>query len=269
MAAALIVTALLFLCIGFLLGRFTNILKSEPSVPQISFIEPEIEAAVRSQLGLDEKAPLTSESLAAVRGLYIYGTEVYRDRDEYDSQNLADHIRGSIKTLEDLKVLPNLEELCISLQGDLDISELSQSKNLRHLVLKHMRITDIDPLTEIPMLDYVELWEAGVSDVSMLSELYRLDHLQIGFNPIQSMEQIGEFPYLHNLNIRGLKMDSLDGIESMINLEEISIANAEIADLSALRKLPKLTCIYASPDQIETLQSLFDGTNVEIIEYAD
>lgn len=265
-AAGLILTALISLCAGFFAGRFSDIFRSAPPAPEITFTEPLIEAAVRAQLGLDENTKLTSQNLAEVKRIYIYGNQVYGDPDEFFSQDRADHTAGKIHTLNDLIMLPNLEELHIVFQGDINIAALSQLEKLQVVELKHVRLSDVYPLTDLAMLREAVLFATSLKDVSALSACHWLESLDVGNTHITEMKQIGEHFYLRSLCLRGLRMESLDGIEEMTNLRAVTLAQAHIGDLSALTKIPHLERIYVTPKLTEAVNTLFTGTSIEIIE---
>lgn len=259
-------TALLFLCLGFVLGRFTGILTPPPpQEPAVTFTEPLIEKAVRAQLGADESAVLTQDMLMNVRTLYIYGTEVYSDPDSFYQQDPADHQRGSVHSLNDLTLLPNLERLFLVYQGPVNISALSQIQSLRTVEIKHTQLEDIYPLSEINMLTYVGLFDTGLEDVTALENCRWMDTLDIGYNPIRDMSHVGKLAYLTNLTLRGIRMDSLDGIEALTELRQVTLAQAVIGDCSALRKLPNLERVYITAEHEETIRAVLDGCDVEII----
>ena len=261
--------AVLFLCLGFLLGRFTNLFRPVPKISPITFTEPLIEAAVRSQLGVDPNTVLSAGMLSNVKGIYIFGTDVYADPMEFFSQNRDDHTFGPIHTLDDLTLLPNLEELHIILQENINISALARMSKLKVVELKHVRLADIYPLTDIKMLREASLFDSGLSDVSALQSCHWLETLDVGYNAIKSMAQIGEHPYLRSLCLRGLRMATLDGIEMLPNLRIITLAKASIDDITALTKLNYLEEIYATRGLMNDLAALEFSSDVKIIQIDD
>lgn len=261
--------AVLFLCLGFLLGRFTDLFRPVPKISPITFTEPLIEAAVRSQLGVDPNIVLSAEMLSTVKGIYIFGTDVYADPMEFFSQSRDDHTFGPIHTLDDLTLLPNLEELHIVLQENINISALARMEKLKVVELRHVRLADIYPLTDIKMLREALLFDSGLSDISALQSCHWLETLDVGYNAINSMAQIGEHPYLRSLCLRGLRMAALDGIEMLPNLRIITLAKASIDDLTALTKLNYLEEIYATRGLMNDLAALEFSSDVKIIQIDD
>lgn len=266
----MVLCGLLLVSLGFVIGRYSGLFRAEgPEAMPVSFIEPMIEKAVRARLGVGPDKVLYPEDLAGVDRLYIFGTEVYAEADPFFAQRIDDHTRGTVHTLDDLLMMPMLEELRIVFQGYVDISALSQMKNLRAVMLKHLRLDNADPLAEIPMLREAELFDTGITDVTVLSQCHWLESLDVGYDPIPSMDRVGSHPYLRDLCLRGLHLETLDGIENMPNLQVLTLAKAEIGDLSALTRLPKLNLVRGTAELKDAVEAVLAGTDVEWVETDD
>lgn len=257
-----VIIALAFFVIGFLIGRNT-ILFSAPE-HGVSFSESLFEAAVREQLGVSENVILTDENLSEVRRLYIYGTSVFKEPDQFYEQVIDDSVRGQLRTLDDIRLLPNLEELHIVNQGDIDISALSTAKNLYALEIKHTPISDCSSIATLKQLKHICLFDTDISDFTGLENCALLESLDVGLTPVRSMDQIGEYPWVESLTLMWLRMKSLDGLEKMTKLKAVSLQFSEIDDMSALLNLPELEVVYAGRDNIEQVEELLRDTNVSV-----
>lgn len=267
MLMCLLIGAVLLLGLGFAAGRFSGFPKQQSEAePPVTFTEPIIEEAVRLQLGVDKNAVLTAEDLSHVRRLFIYGRHAYADPETFYQQDISFHWRGTIHSLNDLEMLPDLEMFCMVYQEQVDISALARMQKLTYIELKHTKLENIYPLSELPMLRQAILFDTGLSDVTALEACHWLDTLEVGYNPITSMAQIGSHPYLLSLSLRGLKMETLDGIEEMPGLQGLTLVQAEIGDLSAITKLPKLEQVYTNTEMAAALAEVLSGTNIGIIE---
>ncbi len=261
-AVALALVALLMLCAGFAAGRYTNWLQPTGAV---SFREPLLEKAVRLRLG-KETGDLTRNDLAQVDRLYIFGTEAFNDLEQFFPCRVEDYARGMIRTLDDLRLLPNLEELRIVHQGFVDTSGIPALQWLRCLELKHMRISSVAPLAELKSLRDVSLFYSGVSDVSALEKCERLEILDVGYNDIANMAQIGSYPNLKRLGLSSLEMANVDDIaRRMPKLQDVMLGYNKIEDLSGLKTLKDLQEVSVRPEQADALRGLLAGTNVQII----
>lgn len=263
--ACIAAVVVLFLGLGFVLGRFTGIFRRETPPAAVIFDEPLIEKSVRLQLGVEESTVLTTEMLQNVRQLFIYGSEAYAEQDEFFMQDRAFHQQGPIRSLNDLEKLPNLERLFMVFQGQVDISALGRLKNLEYIELKHMQLYDVSPLSEVLSLHGAVLFDTGVSDVTALEACHWLDTLDVGHNPIHDMEHIGSFLYLQTLSLRGLEMLNLSGIEKMPSLKGLTLAQTKIDDLSALREVSWLEKVYVTPDLETAVSDAVEGTGIEVV----
>lgn len=257
-AAALLLCALL--C-GFALGRFTDVLRP---VPKISFSEPLIEQAVRLQLG-KEDGLLTFQDLLRVKQLYIFGDEVYLDPDLFYRQSVDEHTEGSLRTLEDLRLLENLEEIHIHRQGYVDISGIADLTHVYTVDLKHMRISGMQPIARLTRLKHAILFDCGLSDVTALENCPWLETLDIGRNDLTDLRQVGFHPNMRSLGLMWLSMKNVDDIAQRVpKLQAVTLQHGQIKDLSGLKALPELEAVYVLKEQLDAVSGLFAGTDVEI-----
>ncbi len=249
------------LCLGFAAGRFTDWLRP---VPSVAFTEPLIERAVRLQLGR-ERGALSPEDLARVRNIFIFGSEVYADRNAYSRQSVDDHEPGPVRTLDDLALLPSLEEICIARQGYLDVSSIAGMSRLYSVEIKHCRISGIQPIADLTRLKHLCLFDCGLTDVTALENCPWLETLDVGYNNLTDLKQIGSHPSLRSLNIAWLKMNNVDDIaQRMPKLRVLYLQHGAFRDLSGLRPLPDLETVYVLQEQFNEISSLFAGTDVEV-----
>lgn len=139
---------------------------------KVTFSDKTVETAVRDQL----MRPTGS----------IYSSEL--------SQIYRLSVPAGVKTLIDLKKLPNLECLVISNAGITNISYLSHLKNLRVLYLQRNNVSDITPLKGLTKLEILSLNGNKISNISTLSaltqltELYIRDNLITDFTPVSNLK---------------------------------------------------------------------------------
>ena len=247
-AAARTLTAsllcVLFLCAGFAVGRYTDVLSPPPA--GVQFTEPLIERAVRLQLGKDDAEPLTEEELLSVTELYIFGSEVIAKTEE--EMNDASHrlfeenrmSAGPIVSLADLVMLPNLQCVAVAMQQVSDLTPLESLPQLRVVIVKNNPIEDISPLYGLKQLEKLSLFGAVVSDFSQLSSCPRLVDLDAGATLARTPAALAGLEMLTNLNLLKLTFDTLDGIEQLRRLKFIEFDSVVDGDLSPLLALPEL-----------------------------
>ncbi len=258
-------TALLFLCAGFAAGRYTSVFTPAAAAETAVFREPLIEAAARAQLGKSETEPVTAAELETVRELYIFGTAVSATRDPFDNKSTEHAPRGGITSLDDLKLMPNIEELLVAYQDLEDISGIAALKNPVSVGLLHTRVSDVSALSGKPSLLSLNLYGTNVSDVSCLNSCARLEYLELGGTLVASPDALGGFDTVTELSLIGLTLDTLDGIERFSRLETLNLSNAEIGSIDTLKNLPSLHVVTADGELRERLSELFAGTDVSLV----
>jgi hypothetical protein len=244
---AAILSCMVFLCAGFSIGRYTNLL-SDAFKPhdRVAFEEPMIERAVRLQLSIAEHETITGDDLSSVTELYIFGdTLVTKTEEELHSQaaHLFENKRmkeGSIRSLTDLTKMPNLKKIIISMQQITDISPLAALINLEVADLKNNPVTDISPLGGMKFLKRVCLFDTRVTDLSPLENCPMLAELDAGKLPIGSPEAFKGLDYLQNLSLYETTIDTLAGIEKLTQLRFIEVADVIDGDLAPLLSLQHL-----------------------------
>lgn len=242
-----ILTSMIFLCIGFFIGRCTNFLSDAlNSYASITFEEPMIEQAVRLQLGKTANEIITENDLISVTGLYIFGNSIIAKTEE-ELHTRAKHFFennqmkvGHIRSLNDLTKMPNLKQIFISMQEITDISPLATLVNLEVVDIKNNPIIDISPLGELKFLKRVCLFDTRVTDLSPLTNCPMLFELNAGKLPIRTPAAFNGLEKLQNLSLYETTIDTLAGIENLTYLkffEVTVIADGNLAPLLSLQHL--------------------------------
>ncbi len=253
-----------------------------PAVEQpATFESPEIERAVRAQLGFDTKTPLYQVDLDRVKSLYLFGTETLERWDDVSLYTAyrVDTAYGTIQTLADIPKLRNLSELAIcnqnvsdvsplkdmrlvrlALNGNniSDIAPLSAQTLLRELFIGHNPCMKIDVVQNFPLLQVVDLSATNVYDLSPLSvyttTLYLNDTPILDYRPLLNMRSLQTL-FLTQSNIDCL--DVLSQLNSLTRLEVQNITSIEpVTKLTNLTNLAFAPALFASIDGIESLTSL-------------
>ena len=259
--------ALLTLCAGFGVGRYTQHFTFSFAQQGVRFREPLIEQAVRLQLHKGAREPLTASDLATVKAIIIFGNEVSLTQETFAhglSGERAKTQRGDIQTLEDIKLLPALEKMMVAYQNLSDIGPVAEAKYLVSISLMHTRVSDIAPLAYMKSLTDVNLYDTNVTDVTILDTCPRLNYLDIGATLVRSVENIGGRDSLERLSLDRLSVDTLDGLEHFTRLTSLSVKQTNIGDLSALRAMPALRSVTLSEDMRARASSLLDHTGISV-----
>jgi serine/threonine protein kinase len=276
--AAVVLFAAALLSAGFIwLGTGTPASTQETYAEQASpsaaiksaagFTEPLIEEAVRLMLGKTPDAPMTPTEIASVTELFIDAGSVYTDigtfynaHSERFSRGMTG--RGPITTLEDLKLLPHLQVLCMAGEQLTDISPLASLEELFQVELRFNDVSDISPLSGLKNLSTVGLNSNPVADVSPLigcPSLQMLDLCSVTADYDGSvLAQLGDldfldisngtdsYQYLGGKTIRELKLSKttlsdLSCVQDVKGLQRLELWDTPLSSLSGLEDHPEIT----------------------------
>ncbi len=150
---------------------------------KVTFSDKVVELAVRKQL-MKTTGDIYSNELSSVYRLAV---------------------PAGVKSLVDLKKLPNLEFLDISNGKITNITSLSNLKNLRVLYLQRNEILDISPLKGLLKLEVLSLNGNRISSVKALSAMTSLRELYIRDNRITDYSPLVNLKKLNVLYLKGNK----------------------------------------------------------------
>lgn len=234
------------LCVGFAVGRYTEVTPAFLSAPSIVFEEQLIEQAVRLTLGKQAGDPITHKELLSVTELYIYGHKAVSSSDEYlqlgmlMAQNDGSVRNGGIRMLDDLLMLKNLNTLNMALEDISDLSSLGQLLKLEQLDLRHNPIEDISALASLPALRDLCLYGSRVSDLSPLARCALLENLNIGKTFVTDVQALAGTKSLKYLHAQQTPLETLSGIDQFAQLEQIGLSHVRDGDLTPLLAVPHL-----------------------------
>ncbi len=257
---------------------------------RVSFREPLIEKAVCAYLGKEE-GTVTYKDLNKVLGVYVQGNEVYTSEDDYYNLGFQWYLDGgtdygSIQSLEDLSLMPNLREVCIGGNRVRDIAPLKELDYLESVELRNNQVTDIsalagkeylykagflaNPLEGIEALGtcknlrHLDLNQTGDYDGSPLAELHKLDELNLREGPDATAYLKGaEIGYL---SVGRAGMTDVDFLRDVTFVEGLSIQQSEISDISALAGRTDINRINMAQCEVTDFTPLFSMPSLTWVE---
>lgn len=149
---------------------------SEKFTKTVHFKDAAIEKAVREKLG----KPNGKLTLFDVQGIYRL------------------KLLKGVKSLSDLKLLPQLEYLEAQQLGIKDISAIANLKRLRVLYLQRNQITDISALKKLTKLEVLSLNGNRIKNITPLTgltsleKLYLRENLITGITPLKGLKNLTE-----------------------------------------------------------------------------
>ncbi len=228
-----------------------------------TFTEPLIEQAARLMLGKDDDEPLTYGELAEVTEMYIWGNRPIASTDEFWPQDGTPTQKGTITSLEDMRVFLNLEEFFISEQPFSDISPLAECSKIKFFLINKCNVEDMSSLTTLPLLERLDIRNCLIVDFSFCKKLANMNHLSLWDGKFSSLDILGDNKNISSLEIHSPQFEDLSGIEDMFWLEYLIISGTSVRDFSPLNNLLRLSELIISPDMEQYLYTL-DNDNVEV-----
>ncbi|MCL2253857.1 MAG: protein kinase [Lachnospiraceae bacterium] len=221
---------------------------------EYTFIEPLIEEAVRLMLNRDDDEPITHSDLLGVTEIIIFGSYALTDYVQPEPQTF-----GNIKSVEDFRVMKNLERLFLHRQPFTDISPLKDCLSLEYLQLTYCDMENLAELSALPNLAVLTLEGYRGTDYSFVNSMSALRYFCLFEAQIGSIADFGELPPLETLELPWSSLESLDGIENLPSLRNLNIAKTQITDFSPLNdstKLPVLATLSIDPEMAAYIHTL-------------
>ena len=224
----------------------------------VVFASPLIEQAARQALGKTDGQAVTRQELETIERLSIWGTKTLSDTQErlllgcdpgftnarvyYDDYSGESEplTRGSIDTLEDLMMMPNLKRLDLVMQN----------------------LSDITPLAGLP-LEELNIACNAVSDISPLGGCIGITSLNITGNPVADIAPLESLVYLRIFDASETHISDLTPLAGLYKLEYLYINDADISDVDPLAGLALTTCHLCGND-ITDISALGDIGELDV-----
>jgi internalin A len=217
-----------------LLEQMSSFDEKTETTKYISFSEYAFEQAVREKLG-QPTGKIAASDLQ----------DIYRLK-----------LPKGVKSIKDLKYLPNLEYLDAGQLGIRDITSLSSLTGLRVLYLPRNSISDISVLKKLTKLEVLSLNGNQISSIASLSSLTKLQELYLRENKVTDITPLGRLTKLETLEIGMNSIKKIDELKKLKVLRILALDNNKITDLQPLKMLTGLESLYIQRNQISDIASL-------------
>ena len=236
----------------------------------VSFKDAGIEALVREALGMEPGEAVTHEDLYFVTELYAVGGLhgrydpflSYVGRQAY--QGATPVARGDIRSLEDLKEMPNLKSLTLVYQKIKDLSPL-KGLALRDLTLNGNFVRDLSPLQGMAALTRLEIEYTPVSDIAPLAGMTRLQMLNLHKTNVSDLSPLKESQSLSYLNVSAAPCADYSVLYSLPKLTEVSMSGAAVEDVVRMSEKPGLKTLIANDCGLTSLGELAPMPDLETL----
>ena len=187
--------------------------------------DPNLERAIREELGLSSGVPITQQAMLKLFRLHAEAME--------------------IENLTGLKHATNLKSLILAFNQIVDFSPLSGLINLELLSLSRNPIVDISPLANLIHLEALYLAAIDLTDITVLSNLTQLQVLDLQrCVHIRDITPLSNLTQLTRLEITGNRITDITPLANLTQLDELRIEDNQIVDFSPLQGLSLSVLTY-------------------------
>ena len=179
--------------------------------------DPNLQLAVREELGLGANDPFTRDDLLKLQRLdpYKYGVKSLKGLEHAKNLTWFSFAENDVSDLSPLSGLMKLETLYGWQNPNLvDITPLVNLTRLKELNLGVCRIRDISALAELRQLEILILYYNHISDIRPLKNLTRLVELRINDNAISDIRPLSGLSRLEILHIQNNRIVSYASLDT-------------------------------------------------------
>ena len=179
--------------------------------------DPNLERAIREELGLSSEVPVTQQKMLRLTG---FAAEV-----------------AQVENITGLEYALNLKRLY--LQGN-PIQDLTPLANLTQLELLHLisvPIQDLTPLANLTQLEHLHLADCEITDIPPIQNLTELVLLNLAANRIVDISPLASLTALTDLRIESNQIVDVSPLANLTTLQTLWIYRNKIVDFSPLQGL--------------------------------
>ena len=227
----------------------------------VNIPDPNLERAIREEIGLLADLPITQLVMNQLTGLDAGNNQIEDLTGLEHAANLTwVHLhQNNISSLKPLAELIHLERLSLWGNPISDLSPISGLTSLQRLDLGGCHVSDITPIENLIALTYLTLHSnLRIVDITPLANLTKLIELRLSYNRIVDISVLANLTNLKVLTLSGNRIRDYSPLESLAltRLEHDEVCNTPrlpIEDRIANRSFPS---IFQSFDAIRSHPTL-------------
>lgn len=242
-------------------------------VKVVTFVDPQIEAAVRELIpGSESKQLYTSDLWKITEFTVPEGATRYDDLQHLIFLTSLTIENCNVEDFAWLSKLTNLQELSVTgtnLSKDA-LTIIGNLTNLQKLSLDKCAISNISPITSLTNLLELSLRENYIVDIAALSALTGLQKLDLSGNmALESLVPITTLTSLTWLDASNNAISEIVGIGNLKNLTHLSLASNKLTDVSEVTQCSKLNKLDISSNNISDISGLSVLNDLIYLFFAD
>lgn len=245
----------------------------------ITFKDAGFERAIRQALGRSSGDILDTD-LKRIHDLRIYGAYAcanpsseenvdlsafnasgngYRDRNGVWHKE-----KGDVRSLDDLRFLPNLSQLEVCYQNQLDIGGLAYCPRLYVVYLQGDEITELSPLSSLTNLITFRVanQDKPIGDLSPLKGLSKLTSLTMAHCCLHDVSALSGLKRLKHLYLYGNSIVDVGALSGLSAVQDLDLSMNSISDASSLRGLSSIHNLHLGQNRIADITPVAGLTNL-------
>jgi len=245
-----------------------------------TFADANLEAAVRTALGIDAGMDLTCGSLGTLTGFSAPSAGIASLAGIQNLTSLTDLnlYYNAISDVSPLSGLTSLAELRLAGNAISDVSPLSGLTNLTLLNFGNVyfvprsdnnQISDISPLSGLTKLTVLGLAANYVTDVSALSGLTNLTTLDLAGNAVTDVSPLSGLTKLSDLDLGANAISDVSPLSGLTSLTKLSLFENGISDISSLSALTAMQFLWLQNNLISDISVLGPMPNLVLLYLSD
>lgn len=262
-------------------------------IEPVTFIDPSVEASVRSLLGIADDKTVYTNHLWDIKEFTVpqdaQSLEDLRHMIYLESLTAENLEKNLLSVLQDLGTLRQLHLSNIPVSSE-ELEIIGSLSKLTHLSLVNCNITTTTPLGTLTQMEYlnlntnairnlqalksmtklkeVDLAKNALTEVSALAYCSDLEYIDISYNTVSSIAPVCSLTHLKSLKASTNSIVNLGDIGSLTNLTELDVSQNQIFSLSSLSNCSMLSEVNISNNEITDIRSLSELTQLTRVNFA-
>ncbi|CAL6002438.1 DUF2252_family protein [Hexamita inflata] len=170
-----------------------------------------------------------------------------------------------LQNIDLISSLVNLEELDISLNRNVDLSQLWQVRSLTKLSVRQCGLTNIDQITQLINLEVLNVADNSLLTINSIGSLLNLKELDINYNKLIDITPLKSLVGLIKLNLSQCRLTQLSALQHLINLQTLDISYNYNINISELQYLKDLTYLNLESCNLVSICVLKPLMNLEYL----
>ena len=228
-------------------------------VEEVDFSDPAIEAAIRTQLNVQQDARLLTSDLWSITEFTVpSGAKVYDDLAHLafvEKMTIENAVGSELDALSGLSNLTNLR-ITNTTVSDGVLNSIGALPKLKELTLANCGLTSISGLRNATGLIYLDLNNNTIRNISALSGMRALETLLIPHNAVNDLSAISDISSLKTLNAASNAITSLSPLGKLTGLTSLEVGTNAITDISGLSALTELRLLDLQSNQLTSVSPL-------------